>query len=56
MYQIIYLLLITSSLGMTFAKHGEPKTGKENGWTSLIAAGIIIFILYKGGFFNTLLS
>lgn len=55
-YQLIYLLMITLSLGMTFAKHGEPKTGKENGWITLITAGVVLFILYKGGFFNPLLS
>jgi hypothetical protein len=37
---------------MTFAKHGEPKKGKENGWTSLVSAIILYFILYEGGFFN----
>lgn len=55
-YQITYLLLIAISLGMTFAKHGEPKTGKENGWITLITSGVVLFILYKGGFFNSMLS
>jgi len=55
-YQLIYLGIIAIGLGMTFAKHGEPKTGKENGWVSLISCAIVLFILYKGGFFNVLLS
>jgi hypothetical protein len=55
MYQLIYLALCLIGLGMTFAKHGEPKTGKHNGWVSLISVGITFFILYKCDFFNVFL-
>jgi len=55
-YQFIYIALILISLGMNFAKHGEEKKGKQNGWHSLIAALLVYFLLYKGGFFNSIIN
>lgn len=49
--QIIYLILITLSLGMTMAKHGEPREN-HNFWHSLIATVIGLWLLIAGGFFK----
>lgn len=50
---IIYLFFSAMGLGMNLVKHGEPKEGEYNFWTSLIAtiisAGITIMAI-KGGF------
>ena len=53
-YLIIYLALGLISLGMTIAKHGEPKEEKNNGWISFIALSIEWWLLYKAGLFNEL--
>lgn len=50
--QIIYIVLTLISLGMNFAKHGEPKKENYNGWLSLTSFLLVYFLLYKGGFFN----
>lgn len=50
--QIIYLALVLLGLGSHLAKHGEKKEGKYDFWSSLIAQGIIIWILAAGGFFS----
>lgn len=50
--QFAYLALIFISVGMNCARHGQPRDGKHNGWTSLVAAGIILSILWAGGFFG----
>jgi len=42
-------------IGMNIAKHGEPKDGKYNGWSSFIAIIISWTILYYGGFWHGLL-
>lgn len=47
----IYLFLTIFALGITLAKHGEPNTGKNNIWVSLIASGIHFAIMWWGGFF-----
>jgi len=50
--QILYLAMMLIGLGMTFAKHGEPKKlGIVNAWYSLIGALLVITLLYYGGFF-----
>lgn len=51
-WQITYIILVCMSLGISLSKHGNRKTGYENFWTSLLAAGIQFFILYMGGFFR----
>lgn len=50
---IIYLFFSAMGLGMNLVKHGEPKEGEYNFWTSLIATIIsvgIIIMAIKGGF------
>ncbi len=50
--QICYIVIIALGLGITLAKHGEPKEDKYNFFTSLIAAAIQIGLLILGGFFK----
>lgn len=50
--QLTYLALIVFSLGISLEQHGNPKTGKENFWTSMTASALTLFLLYQGGFFN----
>lgn len=47
--QIVYAALIAMSLGMALAKDGEPK-GNWSFWWNLVATVILVFLLYKGGF------
>ena len=50
--QLTYVALIVFSLGITLEQHGNPKTGKENFWTSLTASALTLWLLYMGGFFK----
>ena len=50
--QIVWIALTAMGLGCTAVKHGQPKEGNENFWTSLIANGIVALLLYYGGFFG----
>lgn len=53
--QLIYLGLLLLGLGESLYKNGEPKTGKHSfGW-SLVSSVIVVYILYKGGFFDVLI-
>ena len=47
-----YLAITLIGLGVSLAKHGEYV--KVNFWSTLISTSIILFLLYKGGFFNVL--
>lgn len=50
--QITIILLWALGLGLTWAKHGEPKTGNENVFTALAGIGTFAAILWWGGFFS----
>lgn len=50
--QIIYICLTMIALGKEFAKHGQPKTGNYDGWSSIIAVIVISLVLYWGGFYD----
>ena len=51
--QAIYLALLLLGLGISLAKHGEYKRAeKYSFWTTLISDGIVLLILYYGGFFG----
>lgn len=52
--QLLFIALYSIGLGISFAEHGKPKTGNHNAWASLIAAAIVVTLLYLGGFFNQL--
>lgn len=49
--QIIYLGLIAVGLGVTLARHGQPRE-PHNFWASSIAASLALGLLYWGGFFS----
>lgn len=51
-WQIIWIVLICLSLGISISEHGKPKTGNNSFWTSLVATIVNVFILYMGGFFG----
>jgi|WetSurMetagenome_2_1015567.scaffolds.fasta_scaffold37656_9 hypothetical protein len=50
--QILILGLLILSLGISLAKHGEPKNGKENFFITLLGVALQITLLYFGGFFK----
>lgn len=50
--QICYIVIITLGLGISLAKHGEPKEDNYNFFTTLIASAIQIGLLILGGFFK----
>jgi hypothetical protein len=50
--QLIYLALSLVGLGIELAKHGEPKSGRHDALSSVIASGVIFGILWWGGFFG----
>lgn len=39
-------------LGINLAKHGEPKDGKYNFWTTLLVVIIELVLFYYAGLFN----
>ncbi len=49
-----YLALMLIGLGVSLAKHGEYV--KINFWSTLTSSLVILFLLYKGGFFNVLIN
>jgi len=50
--QLIMIILWSASVGLSLAKHGEPKDSNYSVWVTLIAVGIEFWILHAGGFFN----
>ena len=52
--QAIYLFLTILGTGVVLARHGQPKTDSYNIWTTLITDGMMLVLLYYGGFFNFL--
>lgn len=50
-WQIIWLALNFSSLGIYATRNGEPRNEKYNFKIALLTVLIEIFILSKGGFF-----
>lgn len=50
--QIIYLSIIAARLLYSSHKHGQQLRLTENFWIALTAQGIIIGLLYWGGFFS----
>ena len=50
--QLIMLIFIAAEMGLQIAKHGEPKRGKYNLLSASIAWGIIVYLLYCGGFWQ----
>jgi hypothetical protein len=49
---LTYLALTVAELSIFAARHGQPRKDKYNIGTALIAAAIVLTILYFGGFFR----
>lgn len=49
---IIILALLGMSLGISLAKHGQPKEGKYNFWLQLFATIIELILFYSAGLFD----
>ncbi len=50
--QIILLVLVGLNLLASAYFHGKPRTGKHSVFFALVNAGIFIWILVAGGFFE----
>lgn len=50
--QMIYLALVLIGVGVSMAQHGKPKTGNHHLGASIIGYGIVMGLLYWGGFFS----
>lgn len=50
--QIIYIVISLLSSGIIIANHGKPKTGKYDGWATVIVDVFTFALLYWGGFFG----
>jgi hypothetical protein len=50
--QIILLVLLGINLLVSAYLHGKPQNGDHNIFTSLVNAGILIWVLIAGGFFG----
>ena len=50
--QIIIVILYALNVGITLTKHGEPKEGNYNVFSTLIGTAISVGILWWGGFFG----
>jgi len=49
--QIILIIWMAMGLGISITEHGEPKNRETSFWVTAVSDIIIVFILYKGGFF-----
>ncbi len=50
--QIIILVIYMIGLGMSLANDGEVRMKKESFWLSLVSCGIMLALLWWGGFFG----
>lgn len=50
--QIIITALYMVSIGINLARDGEPREGKYSFLGSLIGSSIMLFLLWKGGFYS----
>jgi hypothetical protein len=50
--EIVYIVLVSLSLGVTAVKHGEPRKGKVNFAATIVSQALTFAILYWGGFFS----
>lgn len=51
--QVTYLVLVCMGAGVTLAKFGERKVTTHN-WADLVSTGLVLALLYYGGFFTPL--
>ncbi|VDH16721.1 Uncharacterised protein [Algoriella xinjiangensis] len=51
-YQIIIIVVYAMALGAALINHGKKEEYKYNFYLRLVLTGLLMFCLYKGGFFN----
>ena len=49
---IIILCLYAMNLGISLIMHGKPKDEKYNFWTTLLATGVSVALLWWAGIFE----
>lgn len=49
--QITYIVLTALGLGLVLAKHGQPRKPFDF-WDTAISSGLVLGLLYAGGFFS----
>lgn len=49
---IILIILLVLDLGITLAKHGEPKGGTYSFWVTLLAVALQVYLYYAAGLFD----
>jgi hypothetical protein len=50
--EIVYIILVSLSLGIATAQHGEPNKGKVSIFQTLISHALTAALLHWGGFFS----
>ena len=50
--RIVFTVWLALGLGITLAKHGEPRSDYYNFWTGLISAVLQVLLLCGGGFYG----
>jgi LPXTG-motif cell wall-anchored protein len=50
--QVTLIVLWALSVGISAAKHDQPKTGKESVWIALAGVVVMIGITWWGGFWE----
>ena len=50
--QIALIGILACSLGLHLSRHGEPRQDKYNAGNCLIGQGILVWLLWCGGFFG----
>jgi hypothetical protein len=54
--QVSIIVLMFASLMMNAHLHGKPRDQKYNVWYALVIAGIWVFLLWAGGFWDSLFA
>jgi hypothetical protein len=50
--QIVMIVILALGVGISMEQHGRPKTGTENCVITIIATGIMVALMYWGGFWS----
>lgn len=50
--QYVEFGMLFLAAGLELAKDGQPKTGKHNFFTTVLALGFAAYLLYAGGFWT----
>ncbi len=50
--QVTMAIFFAIEFGFQIARHGKPREGEHNFFTSMIATGLVVWLLYAGGFWT----